>query len=110
MAGANVLNFSDGNFKSEVLDSSTPVLVDFWAAWCGPCRMIAPVVEELADQYVNKIKVGKLNVDENRQTAAQFGVMSIPTLLVIKDGQEVERIVGYQTKEQLGATLEKYNK
>lgn len=107
MSGVNVKEFTDGNFESEVLTSSEPVLVDFWAAWCGPCRMIAPVIDELADAYEGKAKIGKLNVDENRQTASNFGVMSIPTLLIFKNGQPVERVVGYKNKEQLSEILDK---
>ena len=108
MAGENVLTFTDSNFKSDVVESSQPVLVDFWAAWCGPCRMIAPVVDEIATDYAGKVKVGKVNVDENRQVAMDFGVMSIPTLLVFKNGQPAERIVGYQNKQQLTAVLDKH--
>jgi thioredoxin 1 len=108
MAGDNVLTFTDSNFKSDVVESSQPVLVDFWAAWCGPCRMIAPVVDEIAADYAGKVKVGKVNVDENRQVAMDFGVMSIPTLLVFKNGQPAERIVGYQNKQQLTAVLDKH--
>lgn len=108
MAGANVLTFTDANFKTDVLESTEPVLVDFWAAWCGPCRMIAPVIDEIADEYAGKLKVGKVNVDENRQVAMNYGVMSIPTLIVFKNGQAAERIVGYQNKQQLAAVLGKY--
>ncbi len=108
MAGANVKTFTNANWKTEVMEAGQPVLVDFWAAWCGPCRMIAPVIEQLADEYAGKVVVGKLNVDENRETAIEYGVMSIPTLLLFKDGKPVERIVGYQTKEQLSRILAKH--
>jgi thioredoxin 1 len=107
MSGVNVKEFTDGNFESEVLASSEPVLVDFWAAWCGPCRMIAPVIDELADAYAGKARIGKVNVDENRQTASNYGVMSIPTILIFKNGQPVERVVGYKSKEQLSEILDK---
>lgn len=92
---------SDATFESEVLKATTPVLVDFWAAWCGPCRMVAPVVDEIARDYDGKLKVVKLDVDENGNTAAQFGVQSIPTLLLFKDGKAVQRIVGYRPKDRL---------
>ena len=98
MASENVHQFTDANFQEEVLDSDLPVLVDFWAEWCGPCRMIAPIVEELAADYAGRLKVGKLNVDENRATAGKFGIRSIPTLLIFKGGRVVEQIVGYQPK------------
>lgn len=91
----------DNTFQSEVLEAKVPVLVDFWAAWCGPCRMIAPIVEELADEYDGKLKVAKLDVDANQGSARQFGVMSIPTLILFKDGKPVTRIVGYKPKDQL---------
>ena len=106
MAGA-VIELSEGNFSQEVIKSSTPVLVDMWATWCGPCRMLAPIVEELAGQYQGKVKVGKLNVDEHPQVAAQYGIMNIPTLLLFKGGQEVDRIVGAQPKQELARRLEK---
>lgn len=92
---------TDATFEAEVLKADLPVLVDFWAAWCGPCKMIAPVVEELARDYAGKLKVCKLNVDENNQTAAQFGIMSIPTLMLFKDGKPVERLIGYMPKAKL---------
>ncbi len=98
MASEHVHQLSDATFKEDVLDSQIPVLVDFWAEWCGPCRMVGPIVEELAEDYAGKLKVGKLNVDENRATAGQFGIRSIPTLLIFKDGKVVEQIVGYQPK------------
>ena len=90
---------TDQNFKQEVLDSKTPVLVDFWAAWCMPCRIVSPIVEELAKEYGNKLKVGKLNVDQNGRTAQSYGVMSIPSLLVFKNGQVVKTMVGAQSKD-----------
>lgn len=86
--------FTDDNFSREVLDSPVPVVVDFWATWCGPCKMIAPIIEELAEKYTGKIKVGKLDVDENQQTAIKYGVRSIPTVLFLQNGKVVDSIIG----------------
>jgi thioredoxin 1 len=99
MAGS-VLQLTDGNFKQEVLQSSIPVLVDFWAPWCGPCRMLAPTIEELSREYDGKIKVCKLNTDESPETAGGFGISSIPTVLVFKNGQVVDRLVGLNPKKK----------
>ena len=106
MAGT-VVEFSDTNFDQEVTKSSVPVLVDMWAAWCGPCRLIAPVVEELAGKYQGKMKIGKLNVDDHPQVAAQFRIMNIPSLLLFKGGQEVDRIVGVVPKEELARRIDR---
>ena len=106
MAGA-VTEFSETNFEQEVTKSPMPVLVDLWAAWCGPCRLIAPVVEELAGKYQGKMKMGKLNVDDHPQIAAQFRIMNIPTLLLFKGGKEVDRIVGVVPKEELTRRIER---
>lgn len=107
MASDKVMTLSSSNWEAEVEKSGAPVLVDFWAVWCGPCRMIAPIVDELANDYEGRIKVGKLNVDENNALAAKYGVMSIPTLLVFKDGQPVDRIVGFQPKKELAAKIDR---
>lgn len=101
------LIITDSNFQKEVTESQTPVLVDFWAPWCGPCRIIGPIVEELAKEFSGKIKVGKVNVDENQQTAGEFGIMSIPTLLFFKNGQPVDSVVGAQSKETIKQKMEK---
>lgn len=106
MASDKVSEFTDGNFKSEVLDSQQPVLVDFWAPWCGPCRMIAPMIEELAGEYKGSIKIGKLNIDDSPNAAMNYGVSSIPTLMVFKNGDVVERFVGVQPKNRLQAALD----
>ena len=103
MAG-NLTDVTDNNFQAEVLESETPVLVDFWAPWCGPCRIIAPSLEELNDE-INNLRVVKLNVDENQQTAAQYNVMSIPTLIVFKNGQPAKTIIGAMPKKRLEAEL-----
>jgi len=95
-----IVNISDQSFKSEV-ESGGTVLVDFWAPWCGPCRMIAPVLEELDQEIGDSLKIAKINVDDNPDTASRFGVMSIPTLIVFKDGQPVDKVVGFQSKEML---------
>ncbi len=99
---------TDSSFKQEVLDSEVPVLVDFWAPWCGPCRMVAPVVDEIAQQYDGQIKVVKLNTDENPNIASQYGIRSIPTLMIFKGGQKVDMVVGAVPKTTLSNTLEKY--
>ncbi|MGI6284519.1 thioredoxin [Neomoorella humiferrea] len=103
-----MITLNEANFKAEVLEAQVPVLVDFWAVWCGPCRMIAPLVEELAEEYKDRMKVGKLNVDEYQGLAAEYGIMSIPTLLLFKNGQVVTRMVGYQAKDKLVQVIEKY--
>ena len=89
------------NFEDEVMYSATPVLIDFWATWCGPCRMVGPVVSEIAEEYEGKIKVGKVDVDDQPELAERFGVQSIPTIIIIKDGEEVARNVGFAPKEKL---------
>jgi thioredoxin 1 len=101
------LTLNDANFKTEVLDSKIPVLVDFWAPWCGPCRMMGPVVEQLAAEYQGKAKVGKMNTDENPVIAGQYGVMSIPTLILFKGGKPVDQIVGALPKEAIAKKLDK---
>lgn len=106
MASGNVKTFTAANWADEVESSQTPVLVDFWAVWCGPCRMIAPIIDELSNEYEGIVKVGKLNVDENSGIAAKFGVMSIPTIMVFKGGQPVERIVGFMPKKELKAKID----
>jgi thioredoxin 1 len=103
---ANVQEVSDATFDAEVLQSSTPVLIDFWAPWCGPCRAIAPVVEELAGEYAGKLKVVKMNVDENQATPSRYGVRGIPNLIVFKGGQVHEQIVGAVPKSRLAAAVQ----
>ena len=101
-----VYEFTDQNFENDVLQADVPVLIDFWATWCGPCRAIAPVIEEIADEYENKVKVGKVDVDQNQNTAMQFGVRSIPTLLLIKNGKVANQIVGAVPKENITKVLD----
>ena len=105
---ASVSAITDSNFKQEVLESPLPVLVDFWAPWCGPCRMVAPIVDEIANQYDGQVKVVKLNTDENPDTASKLGIRSIPTLIVFKGGQQVDTVVGAVPKTTLAQTLEKH--
>ncbi|MCS7016033.1 MAG: thioredoxin [Gemmatales bacterium] len=107
MAGKNVLELNDSNWNTEVLQSPVPVVVDFWATWCGPCRMIAPTIEALADQYAGRVKVGKVDVDANQDLASRYRVMSIPQVCVFKNGQEVARIVGAQPKKVYEDAIEK---
>ena len=102
----NIKNVSDAAFEADVLKSSKPVLVDYWAAWCGPCKMIAPILEEVAKEYGDKVMIAKLNVDENPETAAKFGIRGIPTLMLFKDGQVAQTKVGAMSKSQLTAFLD----
>lgn len=99
------ITLTSENFKDEVLDSDKPVLVDFWATWCGPCKMIAPIVEEIAKEYEGKVKVGKINVDQQPELASAFNIVSIPTIMIFKNGKIENMVVGYKTKEQLVALL-----
>jgi thioredoxin 1 len=108
MAGSHTLEFSDQNFEEDVLKSSQPVLVDFWATWCGPCRMMAPTVDAIAAEYAGRAKVGKLNVDENLTVASRYGIRSIPTLLLFKAGQIQEQVVGTAPKDAINRLLDKY--
>lgn len=100
--------FTDAGFETEVLNSDKPVLVDFFATWCGPCRMQGPIIEELATEINDKAKVGKMDVDQNQQTASKYGVMSIPTIMIFKNGEVKETFMGLQTKEVLKSALEKF--
>lgn len=100
------LSFTDQNFKQEVLENKEPVVVDFWAPWCGPCRVVSPIIEELATEYAGKVKIGKLNVDENTQASSQYGIMSIPSIVFFKNGQPVKTMVGAQSKENYKQEIE----
>jgi thioredoxin 1 len=105
MASKNVQSFTDVNFESDVLGSGTPVLVDFTATWCGPCKALAPIVEKLADEYEGKVRVGKLDIDDAPATAAKYGVRSVPTVMVFKNGQKVAQHVGLTNRDKLVALL-----
>ncbi len=102
---AHIQHISDDSFRSEVIESTVPVLVDFWAPWCGPCRMVAPVIEAIAEKMDGKVKFVKLNTDENQKTAIDYQIMGIPTLLIFKDGQEAERIVGFRPQQEIESVL-----
>ena len=102
----NIHEFTDQSFDTDVVQADLPVLIDFWAVWCGPCRAIAPTIEEIAGDYAGKVKVGKLNVDQNQNTAMQYGVRSIPTLLIMKSGEVVSQIVGAVPKENITKALD----
>ncbi|OGL41593.1 MAG: thioredoxin [Candidatus Schekmanbacteria bacterium RIFCSPHIGHO2_02_FULL_38_11] len=101
------IEITEKNFEQEVLKSDIPVLVDFWATWCGPCRMVAPVVEEISEEYSGKVKVGKLNIDDNPSIASKYKVMSIPTLMLFKGGAVVDHLIGAQSKVQIKAMIDK---
>ena len=102
----STLHFTDANFKKDVLDCELPVLVDFWAAWCGPCKMIAPFIDDLAKEYAGKIKIGKVDVDSNSKVASQYGVMSIPTIVFFKKGKIMNQLVGVVSKLDLKRKIE----
>ncbi|MCH8253492.1 MAG: thioredoxin [Planctomycetes bacterium] len=107
MAGANTLAFSDQTFDEEVIGSDTPVVVDFWAEWCGPCKALGPVIDELADDNVGKAKVGKLDIDSNQGTAVRFSVTTIPTVIIFKGGEVAEKFIGIKSKKDLQAAVDK---
>lgn len=106
MASEKTLELTDSNFEKEVVDSKVPVLVDFWAEWCMPCKMLAPTIEELADEYADKIKVGKVDTDSNREISMKFGISAIPTLVLFKDGEVAKKFVGLQQKSDLKSAID----
>jgi thioredoxin 1 len=107
MASPNIIILNQDNFEKNVLKSQTPVLVDFWAEWCGPCKMISPILDELAEEYSGRVNIGKVNVDDNQGLAAQYGVRAIPTLLIFQNGQVADQILGLKSKRDLKASLDK---
>jgi thioredoxin 1 len=107
MASPLIVTLTQENFAQQALQSPTPILVDFWAEWCGPCKMIAPLLDELADEYSGKVKIGKVNIDEQQSLAAQYGIRAIPTLLIINKGQVAEQLVGAKSKRDLKASLDR---
>lgn len=108
MASEAIVELNDASFDSEVISSDKPVLVDFWAPWCGPCKALGPVIDEISNDFVDKVKVGKVNVDENPEISMKFGIRSIPTLIVFKDGEVQEQIVGAVPKSEIEKALEKF--
>ena len=107
MAAPNIVPLTQQNFPAEVLQSSTPVLVDFWAEWCGPCKMIGPILDELAEEYAGRLKIGKVNIDEQQALAAEYGIRAIPTLLLFNKGQVADQIVGLRSKRDLKTSFER---
>ncbi len=107
MAVANIITLTDGNFSEEVLKSPVPVLVDFWAEWCGPCKMVAPILDELATEYDGKVKIAKINIDEFQSLATEYGIRAIPTLLLFKNGEVADQIVGLRSKRDFKAKLDR---
>ncbi len=108
MAAPNMLTLTESNFKEQVVDSPIPVLVDFWAEWCGPCKMLGPILEELATDYEGRVKIGKLNIDDSPSVANEYGIRAIPTMLIFKGGQVAEQVVGLRSKRDLKANLDKF--
>jgi thioredoxin 1 len=107
MASPNIVVLTSDNFQERVLKSATPILVDFWAEWCGPCKMIAPILDELAEEYSGRVSIGKVNIDDHQNLATQFGVRAIPTLLMFQHGEVAEQIVGLRSKRDLKASIDK---
>ncbi len=108
MAAQHIVTVTEGNFQAEVMDSKVPVFIDFWATWCGPCRAIAPIVEQLGADYAGRAKIAKVDVDANPRLASQFGISSIPTVMVFKDGRVVEQLMGARPKPALAALIDKH--
>ncbi|MBI4662790.1 MAG: thioredoxin [Verrucomicrobia bacterium] len=107
MSLSNIVTLTESNFADEVTKSPTPVLVDFWAEWCGPCKMIAPILDEIASEYDGKLKIGKVNIDEQQHLASQHGIRAVPTLLLFKDGEVADQIIGLRSKRDLKANLDR---
>ncbi len=106
MASENVIEFTDSNFDETALQADQPVLVDFWAEWCGPCRILAPTIDQLADEFEGRARIGKMDTDSNQQTAAKYGVSAIPTVILLKGGEVQKKFVGLQSKEDLASAIE----